>query len=98
MLAPAAENQPIWRQWMKHRSSPALAWRWPIGLLLGLERGWHEREQSDGARTARNSHLRADGASGRVAAWLSALTSPVVLAVGLAALGRPAGPSATGCR
>jgi len=58
-----------------------------IGLLLGLERGWHEREQSDGARTAGIRTFALTALLGGVAAWLSALTSPVVLAVGLAALG-----------
>jgi len=58
-----------------------------IGLLLGLERGWHERQHSEGERIAGIRTFALTALLGGVAAWLSALTSPIVLAVALAALG-----------
>ncbi|MDP2121227.1 MAG: DUF4010 domain-containing protein [Hoeflea sp.] len=58
-----------------------------IGLLFGLERGWHGREQSEGGRVAGIRTFALTALMGGVSAWLAAVTSPTVLAVALAALG-----------
>lgn len=58
-----------------------------IGLLVGLERGWREREQPDGSRTA---GLRTFGIFGLMgglcAATAQAMAAPVVLAAGFLGL------------
>lgn len=58
-----------------------------IGLLFGLERGWHERGQSEGERVAGVRTFALTGLLGGIAAWLALLTSPVVLAAALFGLG-----------
>jgi len=54
-----------------------------IGLLLGLERGWHGRGADEGGRTAGIRTFALAGLLGGVGAWLATLTAPVVLAGGL---------------
>lgn len=57
-----------------------------IGLLVGLERGWRERDEADGQRAA---GLRTFGISGLLGGVLAALSatqdSPVIFAAGLLA-------------
>jgi hypothetical protein len=54
-----------------------------IGLLVGLERGWQEREAPEGSRTA---GMRTFGISGLLGGVLAALAqtlnSPIVFAIG----------------
>ena len=60
-----------------------------IGLLLGLERGWHGREEPEGARIAGLRTFALAGLLGGVSGWLASLTGAVVLAfafLGLAGL------------
>lgn len=57
-----------------------------IGLLLGLERGWHGRDESEGRRTAGIRTFALASLFGALAAWLATVTAPAVLAVALAAL------------
>ena len=67
---------------MLSRLAVALA----IGLLVGLERGWHSREeQQDGKRAAGLRTFALSGLLGGVCGTMVPLTSPVVL--GLAFLG-----------
>lgn len=58
-----------------------------IGLLFGLERGWHGREHSEGERIAGIRTFALTGLLGGVAAWLASLTAPVVLAAALLGAG-----------
>ena len=58
-----------------------------IGLLFGLERGWHGRDASEGARIAGIRTFALTGVLGGIAAWLASLTSPVVLGGAFVALG-----------
>lgn len=57
-----------------------------IGLLFGLERGWHGREKSEGSRTAGIRTFALTGVLGGISGWLVTFTAPVVLAVALLAL------------
>lgn len=57
-----------------------------IGLLLGLERGWHGRDASEGERTAGIRTFALASLFGALAAWLATVTAPAILAVALAAL------------
>ncbi|MEE4120535.1 MAG: DUF4010 domain-containing protein [Paracoccaceae bacterium] len=57
-----------------------------IGLLLGLERGWHGRDEAEGRRISGIRTFTLAGLLGGLAAWLADLTAPIVLAVALAAL------------
>lgn len=57
-----------------------------IGLLFGLERGWHGREKSEGSRTAGIRTFALTGLLGGICGWLVTFTAPVVLAVALLAL------------
>ena len=67
---------------MLSRLAVALA----IGLLVGLERGWHSREeQQDGKRAAGLRTFALSGLLGGVCGTMVPLTSPIVL--GLAFLG-----------
>jgi uncharacterized membrane protein (DUF4010 family) len=52
-----------------------------IGLLLGLERGWHRREDSEGERVAGVRTFALAGLLGGVTGWLVTETAAVVLAV-----------------
>ena len=52
-----------------------------IGLLFGLERGWHQRDQSEGDRIAGVRTFAIAGLLGGVSGWLASLTAPIVLAV-----------------
>lgn len=51
-----------------------------IGLLVGLERGWKTREEEDGHRAAGFRTFALSGLLGGIAAALSALSDPIVLA------------------
>jgi uncharacterized membrane protein (DUF4010 family) len=51
-----------------------------IGLLVGLERGWKTREEEGGQRAAGFRTFALSGLLGGVAAALSALSGPIVLA------------------
>ena len=51
-----------------------------IGLLLGLERGWHERDLPEGGRVAGLRTFALAGLLGGVSGWLASLTGAVVLA------------------
>jgi len=60
-----------------------------IGLLFGLERGWHGRGESPGERSAGIRTFALTGLLGGVAGWLATLTAAIVLGfafLGLAAL------------
>lgn len=52
-----------------------------IGLLFGLERGWHQRDRPEGGRIAGVRTFAIAGLLGGVCGWLASLTAPVVLAV-----------------
>jgi uncharacterized membrane protein (DUF4010 family) len=56
-----------------------------IGLLIGLERGWQTREESDHRRTAGFRTFALTGLLGGICALLGSLSSPIVLAAGLVA-------------
>ena len=57
-----------------------------IGLLLGLERGWHRRDEPEGGRIAGLRTFAMAGLLGGVSGWLASLTGPVVLAFAFLAL------------
>jgi uncharacterized membrane protein (DUF4010 family) len=57
-----------------------------IGLLVGLERGWQTREESDHQRTAGLRTFALTGLLGGISGLISAVSSPLVLAAGLLAL------------
>ena len=58
-----------------------------IGLLVGLERGWREREEPPGGRTAGLRTFGIIGLLGGIFAALSAdLSAPLVFATGLLAM------------
>jgi uncharacterized membrane protein (DUF4010 family) len=52
-----------------------------IGLLFGVERGWHRRGEPEGGRIAGVRTFTLAGLLGGVGGWLVTFTSPVVLAV-----------------
>lgn len=56
-----------------------------IGLLVGLERGWQTREESDHQRAAGLRTFALTGLLGGICGLLSLASSPVVLAAGLLA-------------
>jgi uncharacterized membrane protein (DUF4010 family) len=56
-----------------------------IGLLIGLERGWRTREESDGQRTAGLRTFALSGLLGGIFGLLSTVSSPLVLAAGVLA-------------
>lgn len=56
-----------------------------IGLLIGLERGWQAREESDRERTAGLRTFALTGLLGGMAALVGAATSPLVLGAALLA-------------
>jgi len=56
-----------------------------IGLLVGLERGWQSREESEGERTAGIRTYALTGLLGGISAALSSLGSPMFLPVALVA-------------
>lgn len=56
-----------------------------IGLLIGLERGWQTREESDRERTAGLRTFALTGLLGGMSALVAAATSPVVLGAALLA-------------
>ena len=58
-----------------------------IGLLLGLERGWHGRKESEGDRIAGIRTFALTGLLGGVSGWLSDLASPVFPALVMLVLG-----------
>ena len=57
-----------------------------IGLMIGLERGWHQRGEAEGSRVAGFRTVTLIGLFGGLAALLSAEVGSWLLAVGLAAL------------
>ncbi len=57
-----------------------------IGLLLGIERGWHGREESEGDRIAGIRTFALTGLLGGVSGWLADLTTPLLPALALLAL------------
>ena len=56
-----------------------------IGLLIGLERGWQTREESDHQRTAGLRTFALTGLLGGICGLMSTVSSPIVLAAGLLA-------------
>lgn len=58
-----------------------------IGLLLGLERGWHGRDEAEGERIAGIRTFALTGLLGGVSGWLATLTIPVFPALAIFALG-----------
>ena len=56
-----------------------------IGLLVGLERGWQTREESDHQRTAGLRTFALTGLLGGICGLISLVSSPFVLAAGLLA-------------
>lgn len=58
-----------------------------IGLLLGLERGWHGREESEGGRIAGIRTFALTGILGGVCGWLAPLTTPILPALAILAVG-----------
>lgn len=60
-----------------------LAVAFAIGLLIGLERGWQTREESDHQRTAGLRTFALSGLLGGICGLMSAASSPIVLAAGL---------------
>jgi uncharacterized membrane protein (DUF4010 family) len=56
-----------------------------IGLLVGLERGWQTREESDHQRTAGLRTFALTGLLGGICGSISIVSSPLVLAAGLVA-------------
>jgi uncharacterized membrane protein (DUF4010 family) len=57
-----------------------------IGLLVGVERGWKERDEPEGGRTAGVRTFGLIGLFGGVAALLSATHGPLILAVAFIAV------------
>lgn len=57
-----------------------------IGFLIGVERGWRERESAEGERTAGLRTFTLIGLSGGVFALLSQTLGPAAFAVGFAAM------------
>ncbi len=57
-----------------------------IGLLFGLERGWHGREESEGDRIAGVRTFALTGLLGGITGWLSTLTAPVLPGLALIAI------------
>jgi uncharacterized membrane protein (DUF4010 family) len=58
-----------------------------IGLLIGLERGWHGRQESEGDRIAGIRTFALTALLGSVCGWLSGLATPLVPAAAFVALG-----------
>lgn len=58
-----------------------------IGLLLGLERGWHGRSEGEGDRIAGIRTFALTGLLGGVSGWLADVTTPVFPALAFLALG-----------
>lgn len=56
-----------------------------IGFLIGVERGWRQRDEAEGERAAGLRTFTLVGLSGGVFALLSGELGPIVLAVGFAA-------------
>jgi len=56
-----------------------------IGLLIGLERGWQTREESDYQRTAGLRTFALTGLLGGICGLMSVVSSPIVLAAALIA-------------
>jgi uncharacterized membrane protein (DUF4010 family) len=57
-----------------------------IGLLIGVERGWREREEAQGERTAGLRTFALIGLSGGIWGLLSKFVGPVPMALGFVAL------------
>lgn len=57
-----------------------------IALLFGLERGWNEREASEGRRIAGIRTFALTGLTGAMTGWITSVTSPVVLGLAFLAV------------
>lgn len=57
-----------------------------IGLLLGLERGWHARREAEGDRVAGLRTFALSGLLGGVCGWLAQHAGPIVLGLAFMAL------------
>lgn len=57
-----------------------------IGLLFGLERGWHARDEAEGKRTAGLRTFALAGLLGGVCGWLGQLAGPAFLGFAFLAL------------
>lgn len=57
-----------------------------IGLLFGIERGWHGRDESEGDRIAGVRTFALTGLLGGITGWLTSLTGPLVLGLALTGL------------
>ncbi|MBU3029027.1 MgtC/SapB family protein [Paracoccus marinaquae] len=57
-----------------------------IGLLFGLERGWHARDEAEGARAAGLRTFALAGLFGGVCGWLAPIAGPIFLGFALLAL------------
>ena len=57
-----------------------------IGLLFGLERGWHTRDEAEGERTAGLRTFALTGLLGGICGWLTQFNGPVFLAFAFLAL------------
>lgn len=64
-----------------------LAMALAIGLLLGLERGWHGRKEPEGNRIAGIRTFALTGLLGGISGWLGTLTGAIFPAVAIFALG-----------
>lgn len=58
-----------------------------IGLILGLERGWHGRSQAEGGRIAGIRTFALTGLLGGIAGWLSIVATPLIPAMAMLGLG-----------
>ncbi|WP_170134906.1 MgtC/SapB family protein [Acuticoccus kandeliae] len=57
-----------------------------IGLLFGLERGWHARDEAEGSRVAGVRTFAIVGLLGGGSGWLAMVSGPVILAAAFLAL------------
>lgn len=58
-----------------------------LGLILGLERGWHGRKEREGDRIAGIRTFALTGLLGGLSGWIATLTSPIFPALAIFALG-----------
>lgn len=58
-----------------------------IGLMLGLERGWHGRKEAEGGRLAGLRTFALTGLLGGITGWLADLSTPMLPALAMLALG-----------
>ena len=53
-----------------------------VGLLMGLERGWHGRTEAEGGRIAGIRTFALTGLLGGISGWLTDMTSVGVAGIG----------------